>query len=145
MNNLTKKNIIEKSISIEHFEKEMCLSVVYFLISKGVVVYVGQTKNFHSRINSHKTSKTFTDVYFFPIDCNMQKRKIEERYVRRYEPFYNFDLHNKGFTGKSYNELEIKNIDVVFETVNYFKELKYCKQITQSEIFNLKCKRKDLI
>lgn len=41
---------------------------VYFLVYRSEVVYVGQTKDLHARVQSHKKNKRFTRVYYIDVD-----------------------------------------------------------------------------
>jgi hypothetical protein len=61
---------------------------VYFLIKGSEVVYVGQTVDLHTRLNSHKRNKDF-DKYNF-IRCNpCDMDAIESVYIHALSPSLN--------------------------------------------------------
>lgn len=61
---------------------------VYYLIYKGIIVYIGQSVNLPSRINSHKVDKIFDTVRYkeFPIDV---LSKEEMKAIVEHKPIYN--------------------------------------------------------
>lgn len=67
------------------------LACVYFLTFKDVVVYIGETKDLSKRVSGHYDKK-YDGVRF--IECNDPDKRIEyeERWVRRFKPFYNKPL-----------------------------------------------------
>ncbi len=72
---------------------------VYFLLSFGKVVYIGQTTRYPNRISEHG-HKEFDDVRF--IECSKDCLKAYEiRWILRFKPKYNIKIkcvmaqHNK--------------------------------------------------
>ena len=69
---------------------ETCpFSGVYFLCSKGEVVYVGQSVNVPNRIGQHFGNKTF-DMAFFMRLPESDLDFVEGAFIRALEPRYNF-------------------------------------------------------
>lgn len=67
--------------------------VVYFLVSRGEVVYVGQTSAaWPSRIESHLTegSKEFDSVYYLEVPHADDLYSVEMRWIERLRPRYNY-------------------------------------------------------
>ena len=63
-------------------------SGVYFLVSMGAVVYVGQSTNVNVRIASHISTKVFDSVAWVP--CNADKLDIlESLYIHCLRPKFN--------------------------------------------------------
>lgn len=61
---------------------------IYFLIDKNEVVYVGQSKDIYTRINTHRKHKVF-DTFTY-IRCPKDMLNIvETRYIKRLEPKLN--------------------------------------------------------
>lgn len=76
---------------------------VYFLISNGTVVYVGQSKTLQLRIDAHITEakKVFDSVSF--IRCTIDHLlKIEGHFIRRIAPKYNDCLAAKATRAREY-------------------------------------------
>ena len=63
---------------------------VYFLIKKGEVVYVGQSKQFYSRLmqHVHDDDKEF-DSYTFIVCDPEEVNALERNYIKRFKPRYN--------------------------------------------------------
>lgn len=75
----TEEEIVDAS------EKWDGVSGVYFLISNGRVVYVGQSVNVYTRIFSHQTFKQFDRFAFIPCKPNMLNR-VESLYIHVLRP-----------------------------------------------------------
>lgn len=61
---------------------------VYFLVSNGSVVYVGQSTNLFMRINSHKANKAFDRVLYLP--CTKESlNTVEAAFIRNLKPVLN--------------------------------------------------------
>jgi hypothetical protein len=72
----------------KRYKPPLRVAYIYFLINKGVIVYVGQTTNFHLRIKQHKKNKEFTSI--FKIKCNVNYLyKVENFYIKKFKPIYN--------------------------------------------------------
>lgn len=81
-----------KSLYRFPFAEQTCTPpVVYFLCNKGKIVYVGQSTNVATRIQTHLNErlKVFTDVYFIPCHLNSLS-KFESCLIRHFKPEYNF-------------------------------------------------------
>lgn len=63
---------------------------VYFLLSRGEIVYVGQSRTLRARIDAHLTEgvKVFDAVAFIRCPVN-RLTKIESHYIRELNPKYN--------------------------------------------------------
>lgn len=82
------------------------ITAVYFLIKKGVVVYIGRTENLRVRIIGHKStlfkSKWFDSFRF--IECSDKSLcQYERRWIRRFNPKEN--LHKYLNNDKIYANL----------------------------------------
>jgi len=75
---------------------------IYFLLNRGVVVYVGKTKCVVSRINQHLKEKEFDEVYYDPTPyTHTESLAIKLRTIIEHDPAYNSaicDISNCGFT-----------------------------------------------
>jgi hypothetical protein len=61
---------------------------VYFLFYKEILVYIGITTSFHSRVAAHKTTKVF-DKVLYEI-CSVENLKIREKeLIKYYNPILN--------------------------------------------------------
>jgi hypothetical protein len=64
---------------------------IYFLISQGEIVYIGESANIFRRIATHSDDKIFDSVTWQPLP-NLKKslrRKLEREYIKQYKPKYN--------------------------------------------------------
>ena len=104
----------EEKTKNNFLKKEICGSMIYFLIKNNEVVYVGQSKNGISRIFFHKyTKKDFDNLYF--INCKEKELStLENYYITKYKPLYNKTL-NKA------------NEDLITYTQFYYYEYKFDK------------------
>ena len=72
---------------------------IYALINDEEVVYIGQTNNMQSRINTHRRDKTkefthFSIVSKLPNEIDKKGLdKLEEKYIKMFKPKYNVS-HN---------------------------------------------------
>lgn len=73
---------------LEEFHPNSPRSAVYFLISQGVIVYVGQTRSLAARIEAHRIDKQFDRVLFMPVP-RRQLDWVEASYIDRIRPKYN--------------------------------------------------------
>jgi hypothetical protein len=62
---------------------------IYFLLSHGTVVYVGQTTSLCARIGQHRRDKLFDRVVFLPTPEG-ELDQTEHRFIRLLKPKYNF-------------------------------------------------------
>lgn len=76
------------SIINKSYSAEAC--GIYFLISKGNVVYVGQSLCIYARIGTHLTekSKQFDSWSWIPCDASLLD-SLEEEYILKFNPIYN--------------------------------------------------------
>jgi excinuclease UvrABC nuclease subunit len=58
---------------------------IYFLISDGSVVYVGQSVDVYRRIASHVTTKQFDAIHVLPCP-EVELVKVESDYIRKLNP-----------------------------------------------------------
>ncbi|MDD4890378.1 MAG: hypothetical protein PHU85_10650 [Phycisphaerae bacterium] len=74
---------------------------VYFLMFRGVVVYVGQSSDIVSRIYSHYSEwcKRFDDVRYLQTDDKRLANDVELELIRTLKPKYNSQRHPKGGRG----------------------------------------------
>lgn len=73
--------------------KDLFKTGVYFLISREVVVYIGQTKRWPLRLSGH-SEKEFDNFRF--IECDPVKRLYyESRWIKYFSPKYNNPLGRK--------------------------------------------------
>ena len=78
---------VENTFPIWSKKKEI-KSLIYFLLSAGRVVYVGQTRNGFSRPLSHVGTKDFDEIRVMGANEDSLD-ELEDEYIRRYEPKYN--------------------------------------------------------
>lgn len=66
------------------------IGFVYFLVRDDVVVYVGETDQWHPtcRIKSHFRDKDFDSVYYLKV-VSADRKKIESEYIAKFNPEYN--------------------------------------------------------
>jgi hypothetical protein len=64
---------------------EVASGCVYFLLLKNQVVYVGQTMNLLSRLQSHRKDKEFDDVWFVIVD-QRSLSETEKAYIKKFNP-----------------------------------------------------------
>ena len=65
---------------------------IYLLISKGIVVYIGQSENAENRIRTHKKRQKVFDSFAF-IDCpRIFHDDIESILICTYRPAYNITV-----------------------------------------------------
>lgn len=63
--------------------------IIYFLIYKEVIVYIGKTANLTSRISTHiRSGKAFDSVKYYEIDYSALS-SIETEEINTYSPLYN--------------------------------------------------------
>ena len=83
---LNKEYIVENAVEVD---KNNAISFIYFLIDGDEVVYIGKSLKLHTRIRAHKCDvKVFDSVFAFPVKTS-EASKIEEKYIRAYQPKYN--------------------------------------------------------
>ena len=83
--------------------KDVYLPCVYFLLSKGQVVYVGKTEKGLLRILSHCTNKVFDEIKIKKVTLS-KLEEYETKYIAKYNPKYNSLLTN------AYSSAKIKRI-----------------------------------
>ena len=105
--NLTEHEILEGSTP---FNRGRRTCHVYFLIYKGIIVYVGKAVNYDARIAQHCDDKAFDSFYVTECDESELKR-VESFYIKMFGPFYNVseNLRNQAIPNNTY----IKHEDVI--------------------------------
>jgi len=68
---------------------DLRLQGIYFLIEGNEIVYIGQTKNFYSRIFSHHVYTEKYKVSFLYVPNDLDLDIIESFYIQKYEPKLN--------------------------------------------------------
>lgn len=102
----------EENQSVRLPKIQDCL--IYFLVKKNEVVYVGQTKNNINRPLQHKNDKDFDDIYVLP--CNeIELDYLEDKYIKKYNPFYNKIINLK--VNSSLTKIR-NHINSIFPTFN---------------------------
>ena len=76
------------------FHESACAPCTYFLVSRGTVVYVGQTINLASRIGEHRQDKLFDRVFHLPTPRHKLDR-TERHFIEVFKPKYNFNPKRK--------------------------------------------------
>jgi hypothetical protein len=69
---------------------------VYFLILKKEIVYVGQSVNLMSRVDSHRLTKEFDRTLYLPIPKEILN-DVEAAFIRKLRPKYNLSQANGKF------------------------------------------------
>lgn len=88
MNKLSIKDIIK--LSNEGEDK-----VIYFLLNKNEVVYIGKSNGrVLSRINQHLRNKEFDDVKFLIVDSKYELDTKELELIKEYRPKLNIQSNN---------------------------------------------------
>lgn len=72
-----------------------CRFMVYALVSKGVIVYIGSSTNIESRLKTHKLSKDFDSILFQRVSSNSDMLGLEMMLIDRYKPKLNSLLNMK--------------------------------------------------
>jgi hypothetical protein len=62
---------------------------VYFLWDEDVLVYVGQTISWCTRISAHRSDKTFTRVTFKQYASQKEIDAVERECIRKFDPVLN--------------------------------------------------------
>ena len=98
---LSKEFILSISRNISHKDK----NIVYFLINKNKIVYVGMTSNIFLRLSDHRliTEKIF-DSYSFLVVPRKDIRKIEKYFIDKFKPKYNGIICGINIELKKYRE-----------------------------------------
>lgn len=77
--------------------------VIYFLLWKDEIVYIGETTNLMQRLGNHCIRIKFDSYSFIKADSNILKRRsLEEKYIREFKPRHNI----KGVVQSSYKILD---------------------------------------
>ncbi|HZW30898.1 MAG TPA: hypothetical protein VFF52_09345 [Isosphaeraceae bacterium] len=72
------------------FHESACAPCTSFLMSRGVVVYVGQTHNLAQRVGDHRQDKLFDRVFPLPTPRHRLDR-VERRFLEVFKRKYDFD------------------------------------------------------
>lgn len=83
MTALTREQIVLNSLPIPPRQG------IYFLISDGEIVYIGQTRNLASRLGNHVNSKDFSGYYILPVDDPKSLDDLERAYITEFKPRLN--------------------------------------------------------
>jgi len=64
---------------------------VYFLRHRGVIIYVGITNGFYSRLSSHihRSDIVFDSVSMLPVATRARASYLEDKFIRCLRPKYN--------------------------------------------------------
>jgi len=97
---------------------------IYFLLDKNTVVYVGQTKDIISRIQSHMYSdKVFDDIFCVDAFSDLDRRLNQEAwFIQKLKPKYN--INEPVFLGKSRSRKH---------TIEVFAEMKRKRKVEKTE------------
>ena len=87
---------------------------IYFLIDKNSIVYVGQSRNIHTRIKNHKKDKKFDSYFYVKSHDKSEIDKLEKYYINRFKPYYNDSLIN------SYINISNQKINQLFQNGKEF-------------------------
>lgn len=78
--------------------------LIYALIDKDEIVYVGQSKNILLRLNDHRASNKVFDSWCIvenlgTYTTSKEVNRLEEKYIRKFIPKYN-KIHNPKYQKK---------------------------------------------
>jgi hypothetical protein len=76
---------------IQEMDASILPPCIYFLVSRGEVVYVGQTIDLRARISHHRRDKLFDRIPFLPTPVE-ELDQAESQLVGFLKPKYNFHL-----------------------------------------------------
>lgn len=62
---------------------------IYFLVSEGEIVYVGQSTNIASRIGNHAAERKQFDSYYYQQCDSKSLDEMESAYIRKFKPRLN--------------------------------------------------------
>lgn len=89
---ISHKGLIPESIrqipGLRQINRSMFGSGIYFLCLRGVLIYVGQSRNVGQRLEAHVRSKDFDTVYFLPWPSDDLDR-VEGALIRALDPIGN--------------------------------------------------------
>jgi predicted GIY-YIG superfamily endonuclease len=91
---MNKELTLEEILKNKNNNDERGSIVVYFLIHKDEIVYIGQTKNGNLRIQEHR-EKIFDSQYHLHCKYN-ELRELETYYLNKFKPKYNIVFPNGG-------------------------------------------------
>lgn len=76
---------------------------VYFLYSKGEIVYIGKSINPTQRIGAHSSTKQFDEAECFEIGSEEEMESAEALLIMKHQPILNSSFESKkaGFTNLS--------------------------------------------
>jgi len=111
-----------KPIPVSEVGKALRHSGVYFLISRGIVVYVGQSGSVMRRLGEHISdlTKSFDSIATIPCD-ELNRLWLESQYIEKYKPLYNGMGDKSGRTPLEFDEVA-KCLEVSVETLKDWKE-----------------------
>jgi len=81
-----------KNSAIKMFPIDPNKGIVYFLLRKGVIVYVGKTTTSYSRIGEHRSDKDFDSFSMLEVSREYLDQ-TEQKYIKKFMPEYNI-AHN---------------------------------------------------
>lgn len=91
----------------KQYQDEMNRYFVYRLIKNEEIIYVGRTKSFVKRMQSHKLNKEFDRVEILTFDNPIDMQISELYFISKYKPILNNkDKHNK-------NSLSLYELDIL--------------------------------
>lgn len=83
------KKHIHEILQLERHAIEADVSGVYFLFQGESIVYVGQSRNIHSRVRDHLADKQFEHYSFIEIELPSHRKAIEAHYIEILNPLLN--------------------------------------------------------
>lgn len=90
---LTGKTLLGENAIVKGSMPWAKVSGIYFLISVGRVVYVGQSVDVFGRISTHQKDKAFDSISYVPCEPHLLD-KMESLYIHTLRPPLNGDMHN---------------------------------------------------
>jgi len=78
---------------------------IYFLLSEGKVMYVGQSTNLHTRLQQHQSRRKFDALSFIECDRHLLD-ELESRYIHALHPPWN----GRGAKGTKNAPMSIKQL-----------------------------------
>jgi len=108
---------------------------VYFLYSKGEIVYIGKSINPTQRIGAHSSTKHFDEAECFELGSEEEMEEVEALLIMKHQPILNSSFESKkaGFTNLSSAMKLIKSEGINtsrLKVIRKHKELTGCDPVT---------------
>lgn len=100
--------------------------IIYALINKDEIVYIGQSKNILKRIGDHRTSRKVFDSWCIVENLGIyttskEVNRLEEKYIRKFLPKYN-KIYNSKYQKKVLDKSKsLKKLDEKIRRKNIWK------------------------